>query len=111
VNLDQTQKYGLAISLQFTIQDLQLVAMYNKKESDVYVRAERWCIVEVVVIYDYDARDEDELTLRVNDIIKDVSVQDGGWWTGVLHGRRGFFPDNFVKVMLAKCLVVSFMYI
>ena len=24
---------------------------------------------------------------------------DGGWWEGTFHGKRGVFPDNFVKVV------------
>lgn len=54
---------------------------------------------EVVAEYDYDALHEDELTLRPGDVIKDVHyVEEDGWMEGDLNGRRGLFPDNFVKV-------------
>ena len=50
--------------------------------------------------YDYSAQQEDELTLRVGDVIRGVVKMGGGWWEGVLNGRRGVFPDNFVKVSM-----------
>uniref|UniRef100_A0A3P8PCN8 Osteoclast-stimulating factor 1 n=1 Tax=Astatotilapia calliptera TaxID=8154 RepID=A0A3P8PCN8_ASTCA len=54
--------------------------------------------VEVVVEYDYDALHDDELTLRPGDIIKNVRyVEEDGWMEGDLNGKRGLFPDNFVK--------------
>uniref|UniRef100_A0AAX7UDT6 Osteoclast-stimulating factor 1 n=1 Tax=Astatotilapia calliptera TaxID=8154 RepID=A0AAX7UDT6_ASTCA len=54
--------------------------------------------MEVVVEYDYDALHDDELTLRPGDIIKNVRyVEEDGWMEGDLNGKRGLFPDNFVK--------------
>ncbi|XP_014837673.1 PREDICTED: SH3 domain-containing kinase-binding protein 1 isoform X4 [Poecilia mexicana] len=53
--------------------------------------------VEAVVEFDYEAQQDDELTLTVGDIIKNIRRDDGGWWEGELAGRRGFFPDNFVR--------------
>ena len=50
--------------------------------------------------YDYDAREDDELSLRVNDVVKNVTRMDGGWWMGSLGGKVGFFPENFVKAWL-----------
>ncbi len=40
----------------------------------------------------------DELSIRTGDVIREVRQMDGGWWEGTLNGRRGLFPDNFVKV-------------
>uniref|UniRef100_A0A8B9H233 Osteoclast-stimulating factor 1 n=1 Tax=Astyanax mexicanus TaxID=7994 RepID=A0A8B9H233_ASTMX len=55
-------------------------------------------VVEVVVEYEYEAAHEDELTLRQGDIIKNVRrIEEEGWMEGDLNGRRGLFPDNFVK--------------
>lgn len=56
------------------------------------------CAVEAVVEFDYEAQQDDELTLTVGDIIKNIRRDDGGWWEGELGGRRGLFPDNFVRV-------------
>ncbi|KAM9840157.1 CD2-associated protein [Aulostomus maculatus] len=54
--------------------------------------------MEVVVEYDYDALHDDELTLRLGDIIKNVRcIEEDGWMEGDLNGKRGLFPDNFVK--------------
>jgi len=50
------------------------------------------------VEFDYEAELPDELTLKVGDKITCVRMQDGGWWEGELRGKRGVFPDNFVKV-------------
>lgn len=48
--------------------------------------------------FDYEAQQDDELSLAVGDIIVNIRRDDGGWWEGELGGRRGLFPDNFVRV-------------
>lgn len=52
-------------------------------------------------LYDYNAQNEDELTLRTGTIVivlsKDSAISgDEGWWTGKIHDRVGIFPSNFV---------------
>uniref|UniRef100_A0A8D2J173 SH3 domain containing kinase binding protein 1 n=1 Tax=Varanus komodoensis TaxID=61221 RepID=A0A8D2J173_VARKO len=54
-------------------------------------------LVEAVVEFDYKAQHDDELTITVGDIITHIRKDDGGWWEGQLKGRRGLFPDNFVR--------------
>lgn len=54
--------------------------------------------MEVIVEYDYTAEENDELTIKKGDIIRDVSQFEEGWYIGCLNGRIGVFPDNFVKV-------------
>ncbi|XP_048453293.1 CD2-associated protein isoform X3 [Rhincodon typus] len=55
-------------------------------------------MVEVTVEYDYEALQDDELTLRVGDLIRNVrKLEEEGWCEGELNGKRGLFPDNFVK--------------
>jgi hypothetical protein len=69
-----------------------LVGGYNYKMSaDTSVE----CIVE----YDYQAEMNDELTLRVGDVVTEVDKMEGGWWKGRLGDKVGMFPDNFVKVL------------
>lgn len=58
---------------------------------------------EVLVEYEYEALHDDELTLRPGDIIKNVRhIEEDGWMEGDLNGKRGLFPDNFVKVKLEQ---------
>ncbi|XP_010774460.1 SH3 domain-containing kinase-binding protein 1 [Notothenia coriiceps] len=54
-------------------------------------------MVEAVVEFDYEAQQDDELSLTVGEIIVNIRRDDGGWWEGELGGRRGLFPDNFVR--------------
>ncbi|XP_055612330.1 mitogen-activated protein kinase kinase kinase 11-like isoform X2 [Uranotaenia lowii] len=51
--------------------------------------------------YDYQAQGDDELSLRVGQIVYVLSVDssisgDEGWWTGKIGDRVGIFPSNFV---------------
>ena len=50
------------------------------------------------VEYDYEAELQDELTIHAGDILTSVKQMSGGWWEGVHKGKRGLFPENFVKV-------------
>ncbi|MXQ91448.1 hypothetical protein E5288_WYG004657 [Bos mutus] len=52
-------------------------------------------------VFEYEAAGEDELTLRLGDVVevlsKDSQVSgDEGWWTGQLNQRVGIFPSNYV---------------
>ena len=57
----------------------------------------------LVVLYDYVAQNEDELTLVKNSKVKVLSRDfkisgDEGWWTGInlSDHKRGIFPYNYV---------------
>ena len=56
---------------------------------------------QCVVIFPYNAVNDDELTLEEGQIVTIVSkdVEDKGWWKGEVDGRTGVFPDNFVKLI------------
>ncbi|XP_021949236.1 SH3 domain-containing kinase-binding protein 1 isoform X2 [Folsomia candida] len=55
--------------------------------------------MECRVEFDYTAQEDDELTLRKNDVITNVVPKLDGWWEGHLNGKIGMFPDNFVKII------------
>jgi len=42
---------------------------------------------------------EDELSFEKGDIIYLIEKDEDGWYNGVLHGERGWFPDNFVEAI------------
>lgn len=54
--------------------------------------------VSCIARYDYVAEHNDELTLRVGDVITQVTNKSHGWWSGTLGEDTGFFPENFVTV-------------
>ena len=53
---------------------------------------------EAVVTFDYDSQQDDELTLRVGQILKNVRLAEEGWAEGELFGEVGMFPTNFVEM-------------
>ncbi|XP_076078692.1 uncharacterized protein LOC143048726 isoform X1 [Mytilus galloprovincialis] len=59
-------------------------------------------MVECIVEFDYEAEQPDELSIKVGQILKNVLTEDGGWWEGELDGKKGMFPDNFVKIIEKK---------
>lgn len=56
---------------------------------------------EAKVLYEYEKENFDELTLKIGDIIRNVTpVQDvDGWCQGELNGIQGMFPSNFVEFL------------
>ncbi|XP_068126094.1 SH3 domain-containing kinase-binding protein 1-like isoform X3 [Hyperolius riggenbachi] len=54
-------------------------------------------MMDAIVEFDYKAQHDDELTIVAGEIITKIKKEDGGWWEGELKGRRGLFPDNFVR--------------
>ena len=53
---------------------------------------------EAVVTFDYDAKRDNELTLRVGQVLWDVRLVEEGWAEGELFGEVGMFPTNFVEM-------------
>jgi len=56
-------------------------------------------MTDVQVMFDYVAQADDELNLKVGEIVTGSVKITEGWSEGVLHGRRGMFPDNFVRAI------------
>uniref|UniRef100_A0A8C1DUJ6 Osteoclast-stimulating factor 1 n=1 Tax=Cyprinus carpio carpio TaxID=630221 RepID=A0A8C1DUJ6_CYPCA len=49
------------------------------------------------VLFEYVPQNEDELELKVGDIIDITEEVEDGWWSGSMNGKSGLFPSNFVK--------------
>ena len=58
-------------------------------------------------IYDYEARASDELSFKRHDIIEVLGQdeEDDGWYIGVLNGKKGLFPNNYVQFQEAAAKV------
>lgn len=49
--------------------------------------------------FDFTAESEDELTLKVGDIITQVESVDEQWILGVVGGKRGIAPKNYISLL------------
>jgi len=49
------------------------------------------------VVYSYTQEHEDELSLKTGQLIKVIGEEEEGWWRGILNGKEGVFPSNFVE--------------
>jgi hypothetical protein len=57
--------------------------------------------VEIAVaLYVYEAQRADELSLQEGDEIIVTKKDASGWWEGLLHGKKGLFPGNYVDTQL-----------
>jgi len=48
-------------------------------------------------LYDYDAEDETELTIKEGEILHVISETDGWYFGSNAQGQQGNFPSNFVE--------------
>ncbi|XP_048458484.1 SH3 domain-containing kinase-binding protein 1, partial [Rhincodon typus] len=69
----------------------------TKSESDSRPKGKEYC----KVLFPYEAQNDDELTIREGEIVIIINKEcaDAGWWEGEINGKRGVFPDNFVKLL------------
>ncbi|KAL1924796.1 uncharacterized protein VTP21DRAFT_4450 [Calcarisporiella thermophila] len=55
------------------------------------------CIVRA--LYDYQGSDSSSLNFQKGDVIEVLNQLETGWWDGVVDGKRGWFPSNYVEVI------------
>lgn len=53
----------------------------------------------VQALYSFEGQEADDLPFKVGDIIEVTGKEDDMWWRGVLHGRSGIFPMNYVSAL------------
>lgn len=50
-------------------------------------------------LFDFTADNEDELTLKVGDILSQVESVNEQWIMGVVGGKRGIVPKNYISIL------------
>eukprot|EP00941_MAST-03F_sp_MAST-3F-sp1_P001713 g1713.t1 len=55
--------------------------------------------ITVRALYDFDATDEEEMTIREGDLITLIDQDDDDWWTGTCSGKTGCFPRTYVEIV------------
>lgn len=56
-------------------------------------------IEKMIVLYDYQAQNADELDLHEDEVVYVVKKNNDGWFEGVVSGVTGLFPGNYVEPM------------
>jgi hypothetical protein len=55
--------------------------------------------VLVRAMYDFQSEDPTNLTFQRDDVIQVLAQLDSGWWAGLIDGRQGWFPSNYVELL------------
>ena len=58
----------------------------------------------LMVLFPHTARDDDELTVNVNDRVTVIEKDDSGWWRGRLQDKEGLFPSRCGVVLSGKVI-------
>ncbi|XP_073330348.1 growth factor receptor-bound protein 2a isoform X2 [Pagrus major] len=52
--------------------------------------------MQVKALFDFEAKENGELSFKRGEIIQVLDKIDANWWTGVCNGHTGIFPQNYV---------------
>ncbi|CAG2060519.1 unnamed protein product [Timema podura] len=73
-----------------------------ERTSQIIKKIEDW--PQVVVKWSYTAKQNDELSLEVSDIINVINKSSDGWYQGerVRDGEKGWFPGNYTVALVPE---------
>ncbi|KAI9481025.1 MAG: ras guanine nucleotide exchange factor domain-containing protein [Benjaminiella poitrasii] len=57
-------------------------------------------LCQVQALYSFKSNDPSSLSFNKDDLIDVLSKLPSGWWDGLCNGSRGWFPSNYVKLLI-----------
>ncbi|XP_040283363.1 intersectin-2 isoform X1 [Bufo bufo] len=81
----------------FPASHVKLLGPSNDKAAPAFIP-----VCQVIAMYDYVAKNEDELNFSKGQLINVLNKDDVDWWQGEISGVTGLFPANYVK-MTTEC--------
>uniref|UniRef100_A0A3B4XF86 Intersectin 1 n=1 Tax=Seriola lalandi dorsalis TaxID=1841481 RepID=A0A3B4XF86_SERLL len=84
------KSYVKLISATMTAPAAGAVAARSKNTSSAYLH------FFYVAMYTYESSEQGDLSFQQGDIVM-VTRKEGDWWTGMVAGKTGVFPSNYVK--------------
>lgn len=79
--------------------------LYESSQSNTSTASSK-TVIKYKVVYAFDARNPDELTINPGDIIMGIEgAHEPGWLMGQLNGQKGLFPEAYVEKVVEKVQV------
>lgn len=50
-------------------------------------------------LYNYTSEDPTSLSFAQGDVIQVITQLESGWWDGIVHNQRGWFPSNYCDLI------------
>ena len=92
--------YFYLFPLRFLITAVATDPMYlTIEESALTAKASSHKPKYCKALFAYEAQGEQEISFVEGDMIEYMFEEDDVWWCGTINGKRGMFPNTFVKKM------------
>ena len=90
---DKTLVNSLSLSEGFDLINQNKESNEEKKNEYSEIKRKIYCVAK----FDFLPKRKNELQFKKGDMIEISIMSEDGWWQGILNGKRGLFPFNYVE--------------